>query len=176
MTNEKVQAQNEKVQVQNEVVVQDHQSTIVKENDHFAIHRSAEGKYSRKAKYTEFSSVVSETRADKIWLLNLLEGVEDTAIGLKDAVGEIIEVQDVIIRPYDSINEDTGEFDYGVLTYLITPEKQVYVTSAKAVYFSVKRIMEVFGKPNTPEWENIRIVVTKTKMENGDAINIKMVE
>lgn len=152
------------------------QSTVIQENENFTVVRNAEGKYTRKAKYMEYSSIVPKDRSEKIWLLNLLEGVEDTAIGLKDAVGEIIEVQDIIIRPYDSIDENTGEMQYGVLTYLVTPEKQVYVTSAKAVYFSIKRIMDVFGLPGSEEWENINIAVTKTKMENGDAINIKMID
>lgn len=160
----------------NETTMQQLPSTIIKEDENYVVHKSTEGKYSRKPKYIDYSSFVAETRQDKIWLLNLLEGVEDTAIGLKDVVGEIIEVQDIMLRPYDSINEDTGEFEYGVLTYLITPEKQVYVTSAKMVYFSIKRIIDVFGKPNTPEWENIKVAVLKTKMENGDAISIKMVE
>lgn len=62
-----------------------------------------------------------------MWLLNLLEGDEESGNGLKDHVGKIIEVQDVITRKYDRINEDTGEQEYGVLTYLITPEKIAYL-------------------------------------------------
>lgn len=151
-------------------------SVIVSESEEYTVHRTPEGKYTRKAKYMELQTYQPETRAEKIWLLNLLEGVEDTAIGMKDYVNETIEIADIIIRKYDAIDEDTGEIENGVLTYLITPERQVYVTSAKAVYFSIKRIIEVFGKPGDSDWENVKVQVTKKKMENGDAINIKMIE
>lgn len=150
-------------------------SSVVSETDKYTIHKDANGKYSRRAKYMEFSSIETATRAEKMWLLNLLEGAEDSGYGMKDHVGETIEVQDIIIRAYDRIDEETGEMENGVLTYLLTPDRKAYVTSAKSVYFSINRIMEVFGKPNTPEWENVKVLIGKTKMENGDAINIKMV-
>ena len=150
-------------------------SSVISETEKYTIHKDSEGKFSRRAKYLEFSSFITSSREEKIWLLNLLEGAEDSGLGLKDNVGQTIEVQDIIIRPYDSIDETTGEFDNGVLTYLITPEREAYVTSAKSVYFSINRIMEVFGKPNTPDWENVKVLIGKVKMENGDAINIKMV-
>lgn len=151
-------------------------SSLVSETDKYTIHKDASGKYSRRAKYLEYSSVTTATRAEKIWLLNLLEGAEESGYGMKDHVGETIEVQDIIIRPYDRIDEETGEMENGVLTYLLTPDRKAYVTSAKSVYFTINRIMEVFGKPNTDEWENVKVLIGKTKMENGDAINIKMVE
>ncbi|HXS61146.1 MAG TPA: hypothetical protein VN703_10095 [Candidatus Sulfopaludibacter sp.] len=149
--------------------------SMVSETDKYTIHKDVDGKYSRRAKYIEFSSITASSREEKIWLLNLLEGAEDSGYGMKEHVGETIEVQDIVIRPYDSIDEFTGELEYGVLTYLITPDRKAYVTSAKSVYFSINRIMEVFGKPNTEEWENVKVLIGKTKMENGDAINIKMV-
>lgn len=150
-------------------------SSVVSETDKYTIHKDSEGKFSRRAKYLEFNSIVTSTREEKMWLLNLLEGAEDSGFGMKDHVGKTIEVQDIIIRAYDRIDENTGEMENGVLTYLLTPDRKAYVTSAKSVYFSINRIMEVFGKPNTPEWENVKVLIGKVKMENGDAINIKMV-
>lgn len=151
-------------------------NTVVSETSQYVVSQDAEtGKFSRKAKYNEFSSFVAESRADKIWLLNLFENAEDSGMGLKDNVGVKIEVAHILTRPYDKINEDTGEFEYGVLTYLITPQKEVYVTSAKSVYFSITRIMDLFGKPTDADWENIFVTAYKEKMANGDAIKIKMV-
>lgn len=148
---------------------------IVSETAEYMVLKDENGKFSRKAKYHPFSSVKSETRADKLWLLNILEGDENSGFGLKDNVGKEIVVQDIIFRPYDRIDETTGQFEYGVLTYLITPERDAYVTSAKSVYFTLKQIMELFGKPGTDDWENITVKVGKQKMTNGDAINIKMI-
>jgi hypothetical protein len=81
----------------------------------------------------------------------------------------------VITRTYDRINEDTGEQEYGVLTYLLTPTNEAYVTSSKTVYFSITRIMDLFGTPDSPEWENIVVKVMKEKGTYGDIIKIKMV-
>lgn len=151
------------------------ESHVVRENDQFVVVQDAEGKFKRKAKYSLYTSFKAENRADKIFLANLLEGAEESGSGLKEHVGQQIEVQDIITRPYDKINEDTGEMEYGVLTYFITPEKQAFVTSSKSVYFSITRIMELFGKPTDAEWENIKIKVMKEKGTNGDMIKIKLV-
>lgn len=149
--------------------------TIERENEDFQIIKDADGKYSRKAKFREYSSVKTETRADKLWLLNLMEGDEETGNGLKEHVGKQIEVANVITRRYDRINEDTGQQEFGVLTYLITPDKIAYVTSSKTVYFSITNMMKLFGTPDSPEWENIKVLVGKKKGLNGDAITIKMI-
>jgi hypothetical protein len=148
---------------------------VVRENDQFQVIQDSEGKFKRKAKYALYSSFKAENRADKIFLANLLEGAEESGEGLRNHVGKVIEVADIITRPYDKINEDTGAQEFGVLTYLITPDKTAYVTSSKSVYFSITRAMELFGKPDEEGWENITIKVLKEKGTNGDMIKIKIV-
>jgi hypothetical protein len=150
-------------------------SVMQSENDDYVILKGADGKFSRKAKFKDFSSVSAETREEKMWLLNLLEGNEENGNGLKDHVGKQIEVANVITRKYDRINEETGEREFGVLTYLLTPDKIAYVTSSKSVYFSITRIMDLFGKPNEAGWENLLIKVLSEKGQNGNMIKIKMV-
>lgn len=167
---------NQKNEVANTKVTELHPTQIVEREDaNYLIIKNEEGKFVRKAKFHDYSSVVSETREDKMWLLNLLEGAEDTGHGLKDNVGKTIEVANVITRKYDRINEDTGFQEYGVLTYLLTPEKVAYVTSSKNVYFSITRIMDLFGKPDSADWVNIKVLVSKERATNGDMIKIKMV-
>lgn len=166
--NKKVETQNEIVETENSVAI------VVRENEDYVIQKE-DGKFKRKAKFKDFSSIKADTREEKIWLLNLLEGDEESGNGLKDHVGKVIEVENVITRTYDRIDEDTGQQEYGVLTYLITPEKTAFVTSSKTVYFTITRIMDLFGKPNTDNWENIKVKVGKEKGQNGDIIKIKMV-
>jgi hypothetical protein len=146
----------------------------VREDDNYVIIKTGD-KYSRKAKYNDYSSLEAKTREEKIWLMNLLDGDEETGNGLKEQVGKQIIVANVITRKYDKVNEETGELEYGVLTYLITPDKQVFVTSSKSVYFSINKIMDVFGKPTDEIWENITVKVIKEKGTNGDMIKIKLV-
>lgn len=148
---------------------------VQSENDDYVVVKNAEGKFIRKAKFKEFSSVHPKTKEEKIWLLNLMEGSEETGQGLKEHVGKQIEVANVITRRYDRINEETGQTEYGVLTYLLTPDRIAYVTSSKTVYFSITRIMDVFGTPDSEGWENITVKVGKQKGQNGDIITIKMI-
>jgi hypothetical protein len=59
-----------------------------------------------------------------MWLMNLLEGDEDSGNGLKDHVGQIrLKFMTSLLASYDKINEETGATEYGVLTYLIAPDK-----------------------------------------------------
>jgi hypothetical protein len=161
---------NEIANVQENQVAQ-----VIRENNDYVVVKDAEGKFKRKAKYNLYSSIKPESRADKIWLANLMEGTEDTGNGLKDHVGKVIEVADIITRPYDKINEETGETEYGVLTYLITPDRVAYVTSSKSVYFSIVRNMELLGSPTDENWENLMIQAYKERGTNGDMIKIKVV-
>lgn len=165
VTNEEVATQTPEIMAQN----------VVSETDEYVVLKDADGKFVRKAKFADFSSIVAESRADKIWLMNVLDGDEESGNGLKSHIGKQIEIQDVITRKYDKINPDTGVTEYGVLTYLITPDRIAYATSSKTVYFSITRLMKTFGTPGSKEWENILVKVTSKKSTNGDAINIKMV-
>lgn len=150
-------------------------NTLVRETDQYVISKTEDGKFVRKAKYEDYSSFKAETRQDKIWLLNIMEGDEETGNPLSEHIGKVIEVQDIITRKYDKLNEDTGELEYGVLTYLITPDKQAFVTSSKTVYFSVNRIMDLFGRPDEEGWENIKLKVGSEKGANGTIIKVKLV-
>lgn len=148
-------------------------TNVQRENENYVIIKDENGKFSRKAKFQSTSTIVAETRQDKIWLMNLLEGAEGTGNGLKDHVGKQIQVADIITRPYDKVNEETGEMEYGVLTYLLTSDRIAYVTSSKTVYFSITRMVELFGKPSAEE--PFIVQVGKEKGLNGDLIKIKMV-
>jgi len=162
---------------QNEIVTTENAQVdvIQSETDKYVVVKQADGKFKRKAKFEEYSSIVAKDRSEKIWLMNLLDGDAESGNPLKQHIGKQIEIANVITRKYDKINEETGELEYGVLTYLITPDKVPYATSSKSVYFSINRMMDLFGKPTDEEWENIKVQVSSTKGANGDIINIKMV-
>jgi hypothetical protein len=148
---------------------------IVEENERFIVIKEG-NKFIRKAKFEQYSSVVPKNREEKVWLLNLYEGDEETGNGLKKHIGKQIVIHDVITKPYNKINEETGALEYGVITYLITPEKQAFVTSSKSVYFSILNIMDLFGKPSDDDWEDITIKVFSEKADKGDMIKIKMIK
>ena len=143
-------------EVNNEMTIQ------AEEVKGYEIKQNAEGKFERKAIYQPFMSVTPETRAQKIALLQLLES-DTVAKPLNDCVGSKITIADVIINPYDKVNEDTGEMEYGVLTYMIDTNGEAYVTSSKSVYYTVQNIFKVFGLPHWEEDEAVTVQVVKKK-------------
>lgn len=167
---------NEMVNVNTGEIVDNHVGLkVVRETDDFVVVINEEGKYVRKAKYTDYSSFKAESREDKIWLLSIIDADEETGNPMRENVGKEIEVEDIITRQYDKINEDTGDTEYGVLTYLITPDREAYVTSSKSVYFSIRHIMEMIGAPHEEDWENIIVKVGSEKGANGTIIKIRLV-
>jgi hypothetical protein len=146
----------------------------VKEN--YEVLQTAEGKFVRKAVYQPFSSITPETKEQKIAFMNLLNGDDENTKPLGEHIGAHIRVQDVIFNPYDKVDEETGEMEYGVLTYLITPEQTVYVTSSKSVYFSMKRIFQVFGQPHYNEEEIITVKAVKKQGKEFKFTDIQIVD
>lgn len=174
MTKAKEMTQNENTELAVSTNENGELANVQQDTDEFMI-VIENGKYKRKAKYQDYNSIVPKTREERIWLANLLDNDEDTGNGLKDQVGKEITVANIITRKYDKINEDTGVLEHGVLTYLLTPEKEAFVTSSKGVYFSIQNYLKLFGTPDSPEWENIVLKIGKKKMQNGDSITVKMV-
>lgn len=166
---------NEMINVDTETGEIVERANVVEETDNYIITQDQNGKFVRKAKFNEYSSFKAETREDQIWLLSVFEDDEDSGMGLRDNVGKIIEVEHIITRKYDSIDEETGEKIFGVLTYLITPDRKVYVTSSKTVYFNIERITELFGKPHEENWENIKLEIKTKKGTLGDIVYVTMV-
>lgn len=156
---------------------------VVSESKGFTVFKDEKtGKFSRKAKYEDFQSFTPETRQDKIALFNLMEGNNEQAMPMKDSVGEVVEVHDVILRKYDALDEDTGITEDGVLVYLFgertenLSDRPVYVTSSKAVYFTLNHIMQVFGTPGEKDYEPFSVVIKKVKQQQGDQTVIELVE
>lgn len=153
-------------EIKNEVAVAETVTTEISTQkevaNNYEIKQNADGKYQRKAIYQPFMSVTPETRAQKIALLQLLES-DTIAKPLNDCVGNKITIADVIINPYDSVNEDTGEMEYGVLTYMIDTNGEAFVTSSKSVYYTLQNVFKVFGKPHWEEAEAVTVQVVKKK-------------
>ena len=140
----------------------------------YEISKNADGKFTRKAIYKPFSSVVATTKEEKIALMNLLNS-DDVAQPLGDHIGKQISISDVIFQPYDAVDENTGEMEYGVLSYLITPEGVAYVTSSKSVYHTLKKIFMVFGEAHYIDDEIITVEAFKTQGKNFKYTDIKIV-
>lgn len=138
------------------------------------VYQDENGKYVRRAVYTAFSSVKPETKEQKIALLNLLES-DDIATPMETSVGSQIEVENVIFSPYDSIDEENGTVTNGVLTYLIDPKGVAYVTSSKSVYFTLKRVMTVFGEAPFPKDDLLKVEIVKKQGKKFKYTDVKVI-
>lgn len=139
----------------------------------FEVIKNAEGKFERKAIYQPFSSVQAETREEKIKLMNMLND-ENSATPVNEVIGAKILLKDVIFNPYDRVDEETGEVEYGVLTYMVDNAGVAYVTSSKSVYHTLKNIFKAFGLPTYNEGEELKIEFVKKQGQQFKYTDIKL--
>lgn len=147
------------------------QSTV---KEGFEVYQNEEGKFLRRATYSAWSSITAETKEQKIRMFNLLNS-DDEGNPLKDYIGAEIEISDVMFNPYTSIDEKTGEERPGVLSYIFTPDGIPYVTSSKSVYFSLKRMFQVWGEPHYSEGETVRVQVIEKKGREHKYVDIRVI-
>lgn len=140
----------------------------------YEVSQNAEGKFQRKAVYQNFTSIKAETREQKINMMNLLNG-DGGALPMGEHVKAKFKIQDVIFQAYDAIDQETGEIVNGVLSYLFSTDGKIYVTSSKSVYFSMKKVFQVFGEPHYSEDEAVEVEVVKLKGQNFYYIDLKII-
>lgn len=172
MTNQETNQLNQNKSM-GESQMTNNQIQAVNNQPNLVIKQDADGKFKRTATYNDFSSVVAETKEQRIALMNILDG--DEAIPMRKESGATINLVDVITRSYESVDELTGELQYGVLTYLFDKDGKVYVTSSKTVYFTLQKIMQVFGQP-TYEGENVlKLEIIERPGQHNEILDIKVV-
>lgn len=134
-----------------------------------------DGKFKKVVEYEEMSTVVAETKVEKLALFDVLNNEDSEKVApMKDSVGTQIAIVNAITQPYQSVDEDTGEITNGVVTYLQDKESGIFfVTSSKSVYWSLLAIVKAFGTPSADEPAIVEI--TSKKQKNGNQINIKLV-
>lgn len=163
--------QNQETEVAN---VTENAEVVVRQNEEFKVVKTNEGyKKERVTDYEEIWTFEPQDKKEKLMVFNLLNGDEESGNGLKDHIGEIIPVANIITKPYRAIDEGNGNDKFGVLTYIITPDNVGYVTSSKSVFFTIQQMLKDFGNPS--EWDGIQLKVGKVKRPNGDMITVKPV-
>jgi len=136
--------------------------------------RDAEGKFKRKAIFKQWMSFTPETREQKLHVFNLLNS-DEMAHPMKDKVGTQIKIADVIFNPYDRVDEETGEMQNGILTYLIQPDGEAFVTSSKSVYYSLENAFKAFGTPHYGEGEELTVEVVLKKGLQFKYVDVKII-
>lgn len=142
--------------------------------ENYEITKTENGKFQRKTIYTPFSSIQAVTKEQKIAMINLLSEDSD-AQPLKSHIGHQIDLADVIFQPYDKLNEDTGEIEYGVVTYLIDQDGIAFVTSSKSVYHTLKKFFVLFGEPHYNAEESITVEIVERKGRQYKYVDLKLI-
>lgn len=161
------------LKVENEVVIPE------KSNDRFdvVLQTLEDGSkvYKRKMKYNDKSTVNPESVQEVLALAELLDSPD--VISMKDAIGEVIDVADVVIRKYDRVRKEDGELEYGATTSLITHDGKVYATSSKTF------LNKILDRMNLFQWSHfdnagdfvVTPILTKTQGSPNQSVSFKMI-
>ena len=110
-----------------------------------------------------YCSIVAETEESKKQLFNALETCDAL---LNDCVGQEIDIKDIYVEEREITDEETGEVRPKYRTILFDANGQTYATGSYGIFNIVKKIVSIYGLPNT--WENpVKVKVSKRPIGNG---------
>lgn len=114
-------------------------------------------------KQNVYCSKVVESEEDKKELFNALETCDAL---LNDCVGTEIEIKDIYVEEREVVDEETGELKKKYRTILFDASGQTYATGSYGIYNIIKKIITIYGLPET--WENpLKVKVAKRPIGNG---------
>lgn len=109
-----------------------------------------------------FCSKVAKNDTEKKELFNALESCD---VLLNDCVGQEIEMKDLYIEEKNVIDEN-GEQKIKYRTIIFDANGQTYATGSYGIYNILKKIITIYGLPNT--WEQpLKVKVAKRAIGNG---------
>ncbi len=104
-----------------------------------------------------------ETDADKKTLFNAINSPDFV---LLEQVNKTIVVTDLVFKPYESVDELTGEVTELIGITLIDKDGKSYTTASKGVLNSIKTLIAVYGSPS---WvDGIKIVPKQKAISKGN--------
>lgn len=116
-------------------------------------------------KQNVYCSKIAESEKEKKELFNALESCD---VLLNDIVGTIIEIKDIYVEEREVTDNDTGEIKTKYRTILFDVDGKTYATGSYGIYNILKKIVGIYGLPNT--WEKpLKVKVAKRPIGNGKA-------
>lgn len=110
-----------------------------------------------------YCSKVAETTEEKKQLFNALESCDAL---LNDCVGQEIEIKDIYVEEKQVTDDETGEVKTKFRTIIFDASGQTYATGSYGIYNILKKIVTIYGLPNT--WENpVKVKVAKRPIKDG---------
>lgn len=155
--------------------VQSQNGYVVEDTPTYQVVKGADGKLTKMAKYQAYSSIKAETREEKVKLYNLLNSRDGEVKEMKTKKNATITIKDVVFNPYSKFDEQTGIDRPMVNTIIGTDEGEYIATSSKGVYFDLQNMFEIFGKPDEPDYEPIKVQIIGHRTTNGEQFGLKLV-
>lgn len=110
-----------------------------------------------------FCSLVAETEEEKKKLFNTLESCD---VLLNDCIGQEISIKDIYVEQRQVVDEETGELKTKYRSILFDENGQTYATGAYGIYNVLKKIISIYGLPQT--WKDpLKVKVSKKPIRNG---------
>ena len=114
-------------------------------------------------KQNVYCSKVAETETEKKELFNALESCDAL---LNDCVGQEIDIKDMYVEEKQVMDDETGEIKTKYRTILFDENGQTYATGSYGIYNILKKIVQIYGLPET--WEkSLKVKVAKRPIGNG---------
>ena len=114
-------------------------------------------------KQNVYCSKVAETEKDKKELFNALESCDAL---LNDCVGTEINLADIYVEEKQVVDETTGEIKPKYRCILFDESGQTYATGSYGIYNVLKKIIGIYGFPDT--WEKpLKVKVAKRPIGIG---------
>lgn len=114
-------------------------------------------------KQNVYCSKIANTETEKKELFNALESCDAL---LNDCVGQEIEIKDIYVEEKQVVDEETGEIKTKFRTILFDVNGQTYATGSYGIFNVLKKIVSIYGLPNT--WEQpLKVKVAKRPIGNG---------
>ena len=110
-----------------------------------------------------YCSKVAETEKEKKELFNALESCDAL---LNDCVGQEIEIQDIYVEEKQVVDEKTGELITKYRSIIFDKSGQTYATGSYGIFNVLKKIVGIYGLPDT--WEKpLKVKVSKRPIKDN---------
>ena len=110
-----------------------------------------------------YCSKIVESEEEKKDLFNALESCDAL---LNDCVGQEIELKDIYVEEKEVVDDVTGEVKTKFRTIIFDANGQTYATGSYGIYNVIKKIVSIYGLPNT--WSSpLKVKVAKRPIGNG---------
>ena len=114
-------------------------------------------------KQNVYCSKLAETEKEKKELFNALETCDAL---LNDCVGQEINIKDIYCEEKQVVDNETCEIKTKYRTILFDESGQTYATGSYGIYNILKKIVQIYGLPET--WEKpLKVKVAKRPIGNG---------